>query len=376
MATLKVRYLVAKPRSGGVRYYWQPHAELVAVGFRPRRLPDELAAALAAAEGLNAELDAWRAGAPAPGLAARPAPGTLDALIALFKADERHWARLSPATQRSYGQALGLIAPALGHLPVARFDHELVDLFYDAQFRRAPAFANLALRVLRRVLFFGVRKGWLAMNPAAKPGMIGLAPRQSLWSPDALAAFVAAADAEGRASIGTAVVLAGNLAQRQGDVLRLHWNQLALGRFRFRQRKTGQAVDVPCSAALTARLAGCARSAGPIVVSEETGAPYRSDNFRHLFARLRAVAAAGLPGADGWPTVEPCPGLLELWFMDLRRTGMVELAEAGATLVEIAAVSGHSIERTRQILETYLVRTSAMATAAIAKLDARRALRP
>ncbi|MCP4392938.1 MAG: hypothetical protein GY804_01515 [Alphaproteobacteria bacterium] len=54
--------------------------------------------------------------------------------------------------------------------------------------------------------------------------------------------------------------------------------------------------------------------------------------------------------------------------MDLRRTAVVRLAEAGATEAQIAAVTGHKIETTRQILETYLPRTSDMAEAAITKL--------
>ena len=50
---------------------------------------------------------------------------------------------------------------------------------------------------------------------------------------------------------------------------------------------------------------------------------------------------------------------------DLRRTACVRLAEAGSNDIQIAAISGHSIESTRQILETYVVRTEAMAAAAI-----------
>ncbi len=50
---------------------------------------------------------------------------------------------------------------------------------------------------------------------------------------------------------------------------------------------------------------------------------------------------------------------------DLRRTACVRLAEAGCNDIQIAAISGHTIDRTRQILETYVVRTEAMGEAAI-----------
>ncbi len=50
----------------------------------------------------------------------------------------------------------------------------------------------------------------------------------------------------------------------------------------------------------------------------------------------------------------------------------MRLAEAGASVPEIAAVTGHSIERTTQILEVYVPRTRAMAVAAIEKLERKR----
>lgn len=38
---------------------------------------------------------------------------------------------------------------------------------------------------------------------------------------------------------------------------------------------------------------------------------------------------------------------------DLRRTGIVRLAEAGATTPQIAALSGHSIDYCQRIIDTY-----------------------
>ena len=48
------------------------------------------------------------------------------------------------------------------------------------------------------------------------------------------------------------------------------------------------------------------------------------------------------------------------------------LAEAGATVPEIAAVTGHSLNHASRILEVYLSRTRSLADAAIMKLDERR----
>jgi integrase len=53
---------------------------------------------------------------------------------------------------------------------------------------------------------------------------------------------------------------------------------------------------------------------------------------------------------------------------DLRRTAMLRMAEAGATVPQIASVSGHSIESTTRILETYLPRNRGLAEIAITRL--------
>jgi integrase len=89
------------------------------------------------------------------------------------------------------------------------------------------------------------------------------------------------------------------------------------------------------------------------MLTDDRGPPFKGDNFRHQWRAT--TLAAKLDGLQN---------------RDLRRTAMVRMAEAGAADIEIAAVSGHDIEATRRILETYLPRNSAMARAAIRKLEA------
>ncbi len=43
---------------------------------------------------------------------------------------------------------------------------------------------------------------------------------------------------------------------------------------------------------------------------------------------------------------------------DVRRTGIVQLAIAGATVPQIAALSGHSVNQVQKILDDYLPRRS------------------
>jgi len=129
------------------------------------------------------------------------------------------------------------------------------------------------------------------------------------------------------------------------------------------------------------RLRARGVEATTLIVSEETGRPYTSDDFRAWFRRVRDVAAAGDP-ALGLP---PAPDFVvdylvagrktdavdayrvrldELWFMHLRHTAVVRMAEAGVDLVAIAAVTGHSEATVQQVVRHYAVKTRALAAGA------------
>jgi integrase len=168
--------------------------------------------------------------------------------------------------------------------------------------------------------------------------------------------FCATAINADRRSVAVAVRLAVNLGQREGDILRLTWAQHDADGFKIRQRKTGAHIQVPVAAELADALASTPKTSTSIVVSEITKGPYKADNFRAVFADIRKRA-----------------GIADVQFMDLRRTAVVRLAEAGCTVPEISAITGHSVDTTQKILEVYLPRTSTMAKHAIAKLESYRA---
>jgi integrase len=129
------------------------------------------------------------------------------------------------------------------------------------------------------------------------------------------------------------------------------------------RRRTNRVIEVPILPELAQMLDETPKDATVYVISEETSGPYKPDNFRHLFAEIRAKA-----GIDQIAREYAIDG--GLLYMDLRRTAIVHLGRAGCSVPEIAAVTGHSITRTTAILETYLPRDSKMAATAIAKLNA------
>lgn len=351
MVRVKVRHLVAKRlKSGRVLYYWQPPAALRGQGFQPRRLADDMAAAIAEAERLNFEVDAWRRGEePVPF-----APETIPWLVRLYAASDRY-TDLKPSTQRGYRQCLDRIeawSERANHPPLESIERRHVFAFKRSM-GDAPAMANAVIRVLRLLLQYAHDEGYLDENPAQKVRLRGRPPRQQVWAGEQIAAFLKAATEDGHPSLALAVRLAADLGQREGDILRLVWSQFVGSAFEIKQGKTQADLIVPATVELRAALDATPRLSPTIVIAEATGRPYKADHFRHEFRRIANLA--GIPG--------------DLQFLDLRRTAVVRLAEAGCTVPEVAAISGHSLERTQSILETYLPRTTPMAQAAISKLE-------
>jgi hypothetical protein len=396
MARIKVRYFVEKPGPAGEpsRFYWQPSAALRELGWKPQRLADrqghpitDRAAAIAAAEALNRELDAWRLGAgpagtlPAPKVAA---PVTVAELIQRYRLSPR-FRELAPKTRYDYEWCLGIVTEWAGDAPARTIGRALAQKFYASMQQATPAKANAVMRVARLLFKFAWDHELVASNPFEKPGLVGTEPRLRIWTPAEVDIVVEVADLLERPSIGDAVLLALYVGQRQGDVLRLPWVRYQDKRIRLRQSKRGAWIDAPAVPRLVERLAaararldahGC--RAPEIVVSEETGRGYGSDNFRHHFAAVRDEAIAEwcrrdrpAAAAEGREAMTPakCP-LADVWYMDLRDTAVTNLAEAGCTVPEICAISGHSERSVYGILKHYLATSGEMASKAIAKLVA------
>lgn len=216
-------------------------------------------------------------------------------------------------------------------------------------------------------------------------------PRLVTWTDEEIVAMAAAADALGRPEIGDAVYLGLFTGQRQGDRLVLERaGKDDAGRLLIRQRKTGAIVAVPAAPQLVARLEAAAarrkddKLQWPQVVIDETArAPFKADWYRHVFAEIRAAAAGGLVlGLDG---IQPAPAEAELtghevWVLipvpsiagkrdqDLRDTAVTWLGRAGATVPQIASITGHSYVSINQVLKHYLATHPEMADAAIGKL--------
>ena len=132
------------------------------------------------------------------------------------------------------------------------------------------------------------------------------------------------------------VALALYTGQRQGDVIRMRWNDIADGLIHVRQGKTGKQLWLPLHRDLTDVLAGIERRAVTDVTTLK-GRPWSSNGFQASWADLMRSPAMA-------PAREQ-----RLVFHGLRKSAVLRLLEAGATDAEVGAITGQS----RQMVEHY-----------------------
>jgi integrase len=140
-------------------------------------------------------------------------------------------------------------------------------------------------------------------------------------------------------------------------VVRLRWADYAGGAISRKQSKTSRRVWIKCTSALTAMLASAPKE-GPFILTRPDGRPWFTEKDDKALGKAWTahMRTAGLYSDD--PNER-------LYFHDLRGTAVTLLAEAGATVPQIAAITGHTFESVNRILERYLARTRALANAAI-----------
>jgi integrase len=381
---LTPKFLVRK----GDRLYWQPPRYLRQLGLVPERLPDDPLEARRRAEALNARADAVRLaarrgsratkGEPAAAADLNPYPhGTVSWLIRRFAGDiddpacpgaSPKWRQLAEGTRREYRRHLHILRADFGRHRVkaltSRVCHAYKDELSDPGTGLMSRTHHFRLQVLQALLAYAVRMGELESNPAAKLRIPTNPPRREYWTDADMERFLGAKPPP---SVRLALMLGLWTGQRCADILHLRWSDIsAVDReghswITLEQRKTrrvGRAakrVAIPISETLAAELAAVERTGVYVVICESTRRPYLANSFRYA-----------------WRAVTKRAGLDGLQFLDLRRSAVVRLGEAGCGVAQISAWTGHSINETQKILDTYFVATKEAAAAALTKLEQRR----
>lgn len=186
-------------------------------------------------------------------------------------------------------------------------------------------------------------------------GSVGTrAPRRQIcFRPEQVTALINHALQTGHGGIALAIDLGWWLAQRPSDILTIRWEDYnPVDRsFIITQRKTGRVVRcyLPASS-LVAQAHKEGRHGAIVTPAGMDGASaYDERSFRREFEAVKNSLF----------------GLCNLQFRDLRRSAAVHGAEMGANEIQLAALGGWDINHSREILESYVPRTGAMALATL-----------
>lgn len=322
-------YLTRKTSRGKVYWYFRRAGSYVA-------LPDPTA------PDFLARYEAARRGGSAP----REAGRTWRALIADYRRSPE-FAALAPRTRADYDKVMEWVLDTMPGLEPARMNQPTVIRARDANAHRRR-FADYIVQVLKLLFAHAIRIGWMTHNPArgVKPlprgkhevDLHGPWPR---WAQDAYRAAAPYGSPE-----RTGFELAVGVSQRIGDTLAMRWDQLGPDGFEIVQSKTATALLIPPTRELADYIAGLDRR-GTTIVSADDGGPLGYSGFAKRFRAARAAAAGALREAR-----RESDALLmdRLTVHGWRYTVAVEMAEAGASDDEIAAVTGH---KTSAMLRKY-----------------------
>jgi integrase len=249
----------------------------------------------------------------------RAKPGTVSAAIAGYYCDQSFLA-LAPSTQRPLRGILERFRAEHGDKRIALLQRQHIVTLLRSRKRFA---ARHWLKAIRALMKYAVEIGLREDNPAAGVKLPSLrTDGYHTWTEDEIKQFEARHGQGTRARLALSLLL--YTGQRRGDVIRMGRQHIRDGVLHIRQQKTGIELAIPVHAILAANIADTP-SDHLTLLTTQTGKPFSAAGFGNWF-RDRCNEA----------------GLADCSAHGLRKAAARRLAEAGCTMHEIAAITGHA----------------------------------
>jgi integrase len=250
----------------------------------------------------------------------RTLPGSFDALcVAYYRSSD--FINLKASTQVMRRNILERFRSQHGHKPIKGLARAHVKQFFDAK-SDTPEAANSLLKTLRAVLNYAISVDMLETNPTLEIKRNKSGMGNHVWTEEEIASF------EAKHEIGTRARLAFDLllytSQRCGDVVRMGWQHVTDDTsIAVKQEKTGAKLMIPIHPKLRLSLASAPRTNMTFIMSQR-GAPFASGTFSYFFKKACRSAGLAHCSAHG-----------------LRHSAATRLADAGCSISQIAAITGH-----------------------------------
>ena len=270
---------------------------------------------------------------------------------------------LREETKAQYKYFLGIVCSTsvvdgkeLGSYKLSSLTTKLAKLSYNKWCDRGVSFANHLMSVIRVLLNYGIHMEHCVINPFSNIKRRVVAHRKVVWTKENVTNFldVAYSDFKTR-SVGLIAHMAYEWCQRLGDMRLLQWSNLDLSeqRMHIEQSKRRAEVFLPIGDSLGEMLVQQKEDYGFQKYVAPRPRPFKGVYKPYSLTKLpiiarRIMSSAGLSN--------------ELRLSDLRRTGTVEMVDAGVSMGNIMSVTGHA---NPQSVKPYMKNTFASANLAL-----------
>ena len=273
--------------------------------------------------------------------------------------------KLGSASQSDYCDCLSIIEDGSGHLSLKSLSVPTMQMHYDCWIKRGIFRANKIAAIMSILLNWGIKNEISVFNPMRYIDKTPNPKRKVTWEPEQVSQFLSTAYSHWKwRSIGLIVQMAYEWGQRVGDMRMLTWAAINFDKKRcdLVQSKRGAEVHLPISDTLMHVLKQQHETFGfqclvtpQVQPSDGSYKPYSKATL-HLHVNA-VLEEAGLPSY--------------LTAMDMRRTAITEMVEAGVDITQIKQVSGHTNinSLTPYIKHTYTGASEALAQRTAFKQD-------
>jgi integrase len=249
---------------------------------------------------------------------------------------------LSVSSQRDYKYCINALlattvrGKAVSKMYLPSMDSPRAQACYNGWAERGVPFANHTHAVASKLYNFGIQLGYTEVNPFSKVSKRAHKARKVVWTREHINLFLDTAYGRFRwRSVGLIVQMAYEWCQRLGDMSNLTWDMYdAEARVLYlEQSKRRAKVELPTTDALHEMLM---QQKGDVdfqpyiaprcLERKIVAKPYNKYMLSTIARDI--IKAAGLPD--------------ELQIMDMRRTGTMEMVDAGVSLPQIMSITGHA----------------------------------
>ena len=301
---------------------------------------------------------------------------SVNALVHEWK-NSKQYGSTTESTKRNYSQivddALKVIPRGhnieLGKMEVKEVDFRYLDQLYQTIEEKLTRSGNsgknkakVTFKRLKAVWNYGLRIDLADKNVFQHFPIKGGHKRQVVWNEKQIKEMIVFCDQSGHPSMGTMILMTFQWCQRPGDVRKLKWSNFRLDipnpDVKFTQEKTGKVMQLFVTEEINERLELHRYSFPHPPVDEDdfinklenTGKSYTKDMLTTVFGKLRTASGLFPKVADfGKLNDDGSQAMTNIRFSDLRRTGITDTIEHGATTSQAMALSGHDTEQSFRV---------------------------